>query len=86
VISGFRREADEFFAFEDRTDILSRNVGTVLPEQPIFLPSINLFLGFFGHLVFERELKCKVKFILEQNVKAQKGNRGIALLFLQPRR
>jgi hypothetical protein len=28
----------------------------------------------------------KVKFTIEQATKAQKGSRGIALLFLQPRR
>jgi hypothetical protein len=30
-------------------------------------------------------IKVKVKFALEQATKAQRGNRRIALLFLQPR-
>jgi hypothetical protein len=32
--------------------------------------------------VFHLEVKVKVKFTLEQATKAQKGSRGIALLFL----
>ena len=32
------------------------------------------------------KVKVKVKFSLEQATKAQRGSRGIALLFLQPRR
>ena len=31
-------------------------------------------------------VKVKVKFTLEQATKAQRGSRGIAVLFLQPRR
>jgi hypothetical protein len=31
-------------------------------------------------------IKVKVKFTLEQTTKAQRGSRGIALLFLYPRR
>ena len=33
-----------------------------------------------------RYIKVKVKFFLEQTTKAQRRSRGIALLFLQPRR
>jgi len=76
VISGFRREADEFLTLDDRIDRLFRNVGKVLPEQRMFFLRINLFLGFVRRLVFERELKSKVMVTLEQTVKAQKGNRG----------
>jgi len=32
------------------------------------------------------KLKVQVKFTLEQAMKAQRGSRGIALLFLLPRR
>jgi hypothetical protein len=32
------------------------------------------------------KVKVKVKFTLEQATKAQRGSRGISLLFLQPRR
>jgi len=32
----------------------------------------------------EKKGKVKVKFTLEQTIKAQTGNRGVVLLFLQP--
>ena len=32
------------------------------------------------------EGKAKVKFTLEQAMKAQRGSRGISMLFLEPRR
>jgi hypothetical protein len=37
-------------------------------------------------ITFSVQIYFKVKFILEQATKAQRGSRGIALLFLQPRR
>jgi hypothetical protein len=42
-----------------------------------------------GNIIFMCNIplvKVKVKFPLEQAAKAQRGSRGIALLFLQPRR
>jgi predicted secreted Zn-dependent protease len=37
-------------------------------------------------VVLEQSVKVKVKVTLEQATKAQRGSRGIAVLFLQPRR
>jgi hypothetical protein len=36
-------------------------------------------------MIFRIKVKVKVKFTLEQAIKAQRGSRGIALLFLEPR-
>ena len=38
------------------------------------------------HIPIINKVKVKVKFTLEQATKAQRGSRGIAVLFLQPRR
>ena len=54
----------------------------------IFLFSICVVFSLSVQSAFMAPLKVKVKanFILEQATKAQRGSRGIALLFLQPRR
>jgi len=59
---------------------------TLLPNMYSFQEFIY-FIPFFVHPDTPLELdnlhiKVKVKFTLQQSIKAQKGSRGIALLFL----
>jgi hypothetical protein len=48
-------------------------------EPSAFISSLK---GVLGLLDLEIKVKVKVKFALEQATKAQRGSRGIALLFL----
>jgi len=55
-------------------------------SQHIFKISITKCNFMLPILCVSIKVKVKLKFTLEQATKAQRGSRGIALLFLLPRR
>jgi len=69
-------------------------IAFVNPTFPLQNSSLTDFVSYLGNAIrastikfsFARELKIREKamFTTEQATKAQKGSRGIALLFLKP--
>jgi hypothetical protein len=67
------------------TVLRSKSIATLCPTyetQGLVLKPKHHSLWTFDHLLLLQQKGEKVKFTLEQGMKAQRGSRGIALLFL----